>query len=87
MNETPWKVVGFEKFKNERDEECVRLYVERLLNCEEGHTGDGLEVSRYFFKTEYVKYEPKINHIVIITAGRYAGTIGQVFVLGEVGKT
>lgn len=80
--ETPWKVVGYEKFKSEKGEDCTRLYVARPLVCPEGNIGDGLETQRLFFKPEYVKYEPVIGHMIIATAGRYPGSIGQIFVVG-----
>lgn len=80
--ETPWKVVGFEKFESEQGEECVRLYVARPLFVPEGNTGEGLETQRLFYKPKYVKYEPVIGHMIIATAGRYPGSIGQIFVVG-----
>ena len=78
---TPWKVVGFEKFVNDNGEDCVRLYTARPLHPEENHSGDGLEVSRPFYKTKYVKYEPKIGHMIIIVDGRYG--IADIYVVGE----
>lgn len=78
--ETPWKVVGFEKWVNEKGEGCVRLYVARPLVLEEGHSGDGLETNRLFYKPQYVKYEPVIGHMIIAVDGRYG--IGQIFVVG-----
>lgn len=81
MYETPWKVVGFEKFVSEKGAECVRLYVARPLVLAEGSTGDGLEVNRIFYKPEYVKYEPTIGHMIIIQEGRYG--VSQIFVVGK----
>lgn len=78
--DTPWKVVGFEKFLNDRDEECVRLYVARPLVLEDGHVGDGLEVNRFFYKPQYVKYEPQCGHMIITVDGRYG--IAQIYVVG-----
>ena len=80
--ETPWKVVGFEKFKSEKGEDCTRLYVARPLILPDDNEGDGLETQRLFFKPQYVKYEPVIGHMIIATAGRYPGSIGQIFVVG-----
>ena len=31
MNETPWKVIGYEKFTSEAGDACTRLYVVRPL--------------------------------------------------------
>lgn len=81
MNETPWKVVGFEKFVSEKGTECVRLYVARPLSLPEDHSGDGLEVNRLFYKPEYVRYEPKCGHMIIATEGRYG--INQIYVVGD----
>ena len=80
--ETPWKVVGFEKFKSEKGEDCTRLYVARPLVLPEGNVGEGLETQRLFFKPQYINYEPVIGHMIIATAGRYPGSIGQIFVVG-----
>lgn len=80
--ETPWKIVGFEKFKSEKGEDCTRLYVARPLVLPEGNVGDGLETQRLFFKPQYINYEPVIGHMIIATAGRYPGSIGQIFVVG-----
>ena len=52
----PWKVIGFEKFLNDNGEECVRLYVVRPQTLEEGHSGEGFETQRLFYKSKYVKY-------------------------------
>lgn len=82
MNETPWKVIGFEKFTSAKDEACVRLYVVRPLSLPEGNTGEGFETHRLFYKPEYVKYDPKINDLIIAIAGRYPGSVGQIFVVG-----
>lgn len=76
----PWKVFGFEKFVNENGEECVRLYVARPLDLEEGHTGAGFETQRLFYKTKYVKYEPVLNHLIAPVNGRYG--IAEIFVVG-----
>lgn len=78
--ETPWKVVGFEKWVSEKGENCIRLYVARPLNLPEGSTGEGLETQRLFYKPQYVNYEPVIGHMIIATEGRYG--IGQIFVVG-----
>lgn len=78
--ETPWKVVGFEKFVSEKGEDCVRLYVARPLVTVEGHVGEGVETNRLFYKPQYVKYEPQVNHMIIAVEGRYG--IGQIFVVG-----
>lgn len=80
--ETPWKVVGFEKFTSEKGEPCVRLYVARKLIPIEGNTGEGLETQRLFYKPQYVNYEPQLGNMIIATAGRYPGSIGQIFVVG-----
>ena len=61
--ETPWKVVGFEKFVSEKGDACIRLYVARPLVVPEGNTGEGLETHRLFYKPEYVDYNPVIGHI------------------------
>lgn len=81
--ETPWKVVGFEKFVSENGENCVRLYVARPLVLREGNTGEGLETQRLFYKPKYVKYDPVCGHMIIATEGRYPGSIGQIFVVGN----
>lgn len=77
----PWKVVGCEVWVNENDEECVRLYVERELNLEEGHSGAGVETQRLYFKKKYVKYEPVIGHLIIAIDGRYG--VQQIAVVGK----
>lgn len=82
MFETPWKVVGFVKWNNERDEECVRIYVERELSLAEGQEGSGKETKNFYYKPEYVKYEPVIGHIVIPVDGRYG--LQQIMVVGRV---
>lgn len=76
----PWKVIGFEKFLNDNGEECVRLYVVRPLSPEEGHSGDGFETQRLFYKTKYVKYDPVINHLIVDVPGRYG--ISNIAVVG-----
>ena len=81
MFETPWRVVGFEKWQSERNEECVRIYVERALPLEEGHTGSGKETKSFYYKPLYVKYEPVIGHIVIPVDGRYG--LMQIMVVGQ----
>ena len=81
MFETPWRVVGFEKWQNERDEVCVRLYVVRALSLAEGHTGSGAETKSFYFKPLYVKYEPVIGHHIIPVDGRYG--LMQVMVVGQ----
>lgn len=78
--DTPWKVVGFEKFVSEKGENCVRLYVARPLVCKEGNSGDGLETNRIFYKPQYVNYEPVIGHMIIAVDGRYG--VSQIFVVG-----
>ena len=80
--ETPWKVVGFEKWLSEKGEDCVRLYVVRPLNVPDGSTGEGFETQRLFYKPQYVNYDPVINHLIIATEGRYPGSVGQIFVIG-----
>lgn len=82
MNETPWKVVGYESFVSEAGDECVRLYLIRPLALREGNTGEGLEAQRMFYKPKYVKYQPQLNHLIIATPGRYPGSVGQIFVVG-----
>lgn len=83
MNETPWKLIGFEKFTSEAGDPCVRLYVVRpLVLSREGNTGEGFEVQRLFYKEKYVKYSPRCNDLIIATEGRYPGSIGQIFVVG-----
>ena len=79
--ETPWKVIGFEKFTSEKGEECVRLYVARTLAVAEGHAGEGLETNRLFFKPQYVKYTPVVGHRIIALDGRYG--LSQIYVLGD----
>lgn len=79
--ETPWKVVGFEKFTSEKGESCIRLYVARPLLPKEGNIGDGLETNRLFYKPEYVKYDPQIGHMIITVDGRYG--IAQIYVVGK----
>ena len=81
MYETPWKVVGYEKFVTEKGAECVRLYVARPLSVPEGNAGEGLEVNRVFYKPEYVKYEPVIGHMIIVQEGRYG--VSQIIVVGK----
>lgn len=78
--ETPWKVVGFEKFVSEKGEDCVRLYVARPLVLQGENTGEGLETQRLFYKPQYVKYEPVIGHMIIATEGRYG--IANIYVVG-----
>lgn len=83
--ETPWKVIGFEKWTSERGDVCVRLYVVRPLVLADGSAGEGFETQRLFYKPQYVKYDPQINHLIIATEGRYAGSVGQIFVVGADG--
>lgn len=77
-----WKVVGFEAWKNDKGADCVRLYVARVLSLQEGHSGDGLETQRLYYRPEYLKepYEPTIGHLIVATEGRYG--IDQIFVVG-----
>lgn len=83
MNETPWKVIGFEKFVSEAGDDCTRLYCVRpLVLSREENTGEGFEVQRLFYKDKYVKYSPVLNQLIIATEGRYPGSIGQIFVVG-----
>ena len=84
---TPWKVFGYEKFVSENGENCVRLYVARPLSVPEGNTGEGTETQRLFYKEKYVKYQPKVGHLIIATPGRYAGTIGEIYVVGDDSRT
>ena len=84
MNETPWRVIGFEKFTSEAGDECVRLFCVRpLVLGREENTGEGFETDRKFFKPKYVKYSPVIGDHIIATEGRYPGSIGQIFVVGH----
>ena len=83
MNETPWKVFGFEKFLSEKGENCVRLYVARPLSLRDGNTGEGFETHRLFYKPEYVRYEPKCNDLIVAAPGRYPGSIGAIYVVGH----
>ena len=78
--DTPWRVVGFEKFLSEKGAECVRLYVARPLILPDGSTGEGLETNRLFYKPEYVQYTPVIGHMIIAQEGRYG--ISRIFVVG-----
>ena len=85
MNETPWKVVGFEKFVSESGDDCVRLYCARPLSLREGNTGEGLQVHTHFYKPKYARfnYEPCCCDMIIVTEGRYPGSVGQIFVVGR----
>ena len=85
MNETPWKVFGYEKFVSENGEDCVRLYVARPLSLREGNTGEGFETHRLFYKPKYVTYEPQVNDLIVAMEGRYPGSIGKIFVVGHDG--
>ena len=78
--ETPWKVIGFEKWVSEKGEDCVRLYVVRPWNAPAGSAGEGFETNRIFFKPQYVTYEPVINHLIIPIDGRYG--VEKIVVLG-----
>lgn len=78
--DTPWKVVGYEKFVSEKGAECVRLYVARPLILPDGSTGTGLETNRIFYKPEYVQYNPEIGHMIITQDGRYG--VSRIFVVG-----
>lgn len=62
--EFSWKVVSFEKFVNDRNEDCVRLYVARPLILKEGHSGEGLGPIVCFTS-------PMIGHMIIAVGGRY----------------
>lgn len=73
----PWKVVGWEKWDNEKGEPRVRLYVERQFEPE---TGAGVETQRLYFNPAYVSYEPVIGHLIIAQEGRYG--IQQIVVVG-----
>lgn len=73
----PWKVVGFEKWTNDSGEDCVRLYVARDFNPE---NGAGLETQRLYYKTKYVQYEPVIGHMIIAQDGRYG--VQNIVVVG-----
>ena len=84
MNETPWKLFGYEKFISESGDACVRLYVARpLVLSHEGNTGEGIETQRLFYKEKYVKYNPVLNHLIVATPGRFPGSISQIFVVGQ----
>lgn len=78
----PWKVVGCEEWTNENGELCVRLYVERALQLEEGHSGSGMETQRLYYKKKYVQYEPVIGHLIAVFEGRYG--VSQITVVGQV---
>ena len=84
MNETPWRVIGFEKFVSEAGDECVRLFCVRpLVLGREGNIGEGFETDRKFYKPKYVNYGPNRGDHIIATEGRYPGSIGQIFVVGH----
>lgn len=86
MYETPWKVVGFEKFVTETGDDCVRLYLARPLSVPEGNTGEGLEVQRKFWKLRYAKfkYEPRCcDMVIVIDNPRYPGSVDNVIVVGR----
>lgn len=79
--ETPWKVIGFERWTSERGDECVRLYVVRPLVLADGSTGEGFETQRLFYKPMYVDYKPVVNHLIIPMEG-YNGRISKIIVVG-----
>ena len=81
--ETPWKVIGFEKFVSEAGDDCVRLHCIRPgVPGREGNIFEGTEVKSIFYKTKYVKHDPQLFQLIIATPGRYDGTVGQIVVLG-----
>ena len=77
-----WEVIGFEEWINENGEESRRVYAKRAFQETDGHVGCGLEAGRFYFKSKYVKYEPKIGHLIAVVEGRYG--IDQILVVGEV---
>ena len=80
--DTPWKVVGFEFFKSERGDDCVRLHLARPMVVPEGSTGEGLEARMEFYKPMYMKepYTPVIGHMVFVLKNRYG--VERVLVVG-----
>lgn len=77
-----WEVIGFEKWANDNNEVCRRVYVKRNLIPEEGHTGEGIETARVYYKVKYVNYEPNIGDLIAVVEGRYG--IDQILVVGHV---
>ena len=81
--ETPWKVIGFEKWESERGNECVRLYLARRVNLPEGTVGEGHETQRLFYKPYYVNYNPVVGHMIIPVTG-YGDRITNIIVVGGI---
>lgn len=77
-----WEVIGFEEWENENGEQSRRVFVKRAFVAQEGHVGAGIECARFYYKTKYVKYEPKIGHLIAVVEGRYG--IDQILVVGEI---
>ena len=77
-----WEVIGFEEWVNEKGEQLRRIYAKRAFVPQDGHVGAGIETGRFYYKTQYVKYEPKIGHLIAVIEGRYG--IDQIVVVGEV---
>lgn len=78
-----WTIKGFETWKTEKGDECVRLYVTRpAIKLEEGHTGSGEETNRLFYKKQYVPYPPVIGDQIVAVDGRYG--VAQILVVGHV---
>ncbi len=77
--EYPWEVVGYEEIISEKTQKPgIRLYAQRAV--QPGANREGYETQRFFFRPEYVKYQPVVGHLIIVTEGRYG--IDRIFVVG-----
>lgn len=78
--EYPWKVVGFEKTVSEKGTEGCRLYIESKMPP--GTDGEGVVTGRVWFNPEFVKYEPKLDEmIIIITDDRNRNIVNRIIVV------
>lgn len=81
--ETPWKVIGFEKFVSDAGDHCVRLHCIRPgVPGREGNVFEGTEVKAFFYKEKYCKHDPQLFQLIIPIDGRYPGCLDRVMVVG-----
>ena len=75
----PWKVIGFERWKNDKGEGRVRLYVSRDFSPEDGA---GVETQRIYFNPQYVKYDPVLEDLIVVSEGKFG--VSQITIVSRV---
>ncbi len=67
--EKPWEIIGYESVVSDRGNPGVRLYCQRELMAE---NGAGMEVGRFYFNPENVKYVPELGQkVILLMRGNY----------------